>query len=66
MKFFIFKPKLSLWDEFLKEIPKNDDNGEFPDFHELTLYMIFAVFLKMSIPMTAIFVKNFKNHRVNS
>ena len=41
MKFFIFKPKLSLWDEFLKEIPKNDD---FPDFHELTLYMIFCCF----------------------
>ena len=54
-KTFIFKPKLS----FLMENYKNDNQGEFIVFYELTLYMIF---LKMVIPIMTIFVTFFQKH----
>ena len=41
---------------------ENDNQDEFLDFYKFTLYMNFANFLKMAIPMMAIYVKNFKNH----
>ena len=34
--------------------------GEFPDCYEFTLYMIFAIYPKMAIPITAICVQIFK------
>ena len=40
---------------------KNSDKSELPDFYEFTLYMNFANFVKVAIPMMAD-VKNFKNH----
>jgi len=42
---------------------KNDNQGELMDFYELTLNMIFAIFLKMAIPRMTIFVKILKNHK---
>jgi len=39
---------------------KNDNQGESLDFYELNLYMIFAIFLKMTIPIMTIFVEIFK------
>jgi len=36
--------------------------GEFLDFCEYILYMIFANFLKIAIPIMAIFSKNFESH----
>ena len=41
---------------------KNDSYGEFPDFNEFTLYMIFTIFLKKVHPIMPIFVKNLENH----
>ena len=35
---------------------------EFPDFNVFTLYIIFEISLKMTIPIMAIFSKNFENH----
>ena len=57
-KIFNFKPKLS----FLSENHINDNWVELSDFFEFTLYMTFAIFLKMAISTMAIFLKNFKNH----
>ena len=37
----------------------NDSKMEFPDFFEITLYIIFAIFPKMTM---TVFVKNFQNH----
>ena len=48
-KTFIFMPKMS----FFKENHKNVNSGELLDFYEFTLYMIFAFFLKKSIPIKA-------------
>ena len=39
---------------------KKDNWVEFLDFNELTLYMIFAIFMKMAVPIMARFIKNFK------
>ena len=33
---------------------------QFPDFYEFTLYIIFAIFLEMAIPVMAIFLKILK------
>ena len=57
-KILILKPKFS----FLRKNHKNDIQGEFPDFYELTLYINFANFLKTVIPIMIIFVAKFKNH----
>ena len=46
---------------FLREIHINLDLGEFLDFYGFTLYMIFALFLKMAISIMTIFAKNFEN-----
>ena len=51
----ISKPKLL----FLKENHKNDNWDEFSDFHEVTLNMIGAIFLKLVIPIMAIIVQKF-------
>ena len=48
---------------FLSENHKNDNQGAFPDFYEFTLYMTFVIFPKMFIPIMAIFLQNFKNHK---
>ena len=47
---------------FLKEKHKNNNQGDFLDFYEFILYMIFSMFLKMANPIMTIFMKNFKNH----
>ena len=52
----------SLNSNFLRVNPENDYHGEFPDFYEFTQDMNFAIFLKMVIPMMAIYVKKFSNH----
>ena len=59
-KIFIFKPKLPS----LRENHKNHNCGEFPNFYlsKFTLIIIFAIFLKIAILVTAIFIENFKNH----
>ena len=57
-KILVFDPNLS----FLRRNHKNANGSEFPEFYEFTHYMIFAIFLKMAIPIIAIFVENFKNH----
>ena len=57
-KTFVFEPKMS----FLRENNINHTEGEFLDFYEFTLYMIFASFLEMAIPIMAIFSKIFENH----
>ena len=31
--------------------------------HEFTFHMVFAITLKMAIPITAFFAKNFENHK---
>ena len=45
----------------LMENHKNDNWGAFPDFYEFINY-IFAIFLQMTIPIMAGFVKIFENH----
>ena len=44
----------------------NNELREFLGFYELTLYMIFAIFLKMAIPIMVIFLKSFKNPDTSS
>ena len=44
---------------FLKENLKNNNKGEFSDYYEFTLSMIFVIFLKIAIPTMAVFVENF-------
>ena len=39
-----------------------DGYSEFPGLNELTLYMIFAIFVNMVISMMDIFLENFQNH----
>ena len=46
---------------FLRINLKNDNQHEFPDFNEVTLYLIFPIFLKMVMPIMTIFFKNFEN-----
>ena len=46
---------------FCKGNHDNNSQGEFPDFYEFTLNMIFAIFLKLANPIRDIFVKNFEN-----
>ena len=58
-KMSIFKPKLSFWGK----IRTNYNEGEFSDFNKFTLYMIFAIFLKMAISIMIIFLKIFENHK---
>ena len=43
---------------FLKN-HNNDNWVEFSDFNELTLYMFFEIFVKMAVPIMAIFIKKF-------
>ena len=57
-KNFIFKLKLS----FLRENHKYENLAKFLDFYGFTLYMIFAIFVKMATTIMANFLKNFKNH----
>ena len=55
---FILKPQFS----FLTKNQKNYNQGEFIDFYELTLYMIFTIFHKKTIPIMTIFLEIFKDH----
>ena len=41
---------------------KNDNQGEFPDFNEFTLYMIFEIFHENSHDQNGHLQKNFNNH----
>ena len=54
-----------IWDFYPKfiifKIIKINHNTDFPGIHEFTLYMLFAVSLKMAIPILATFVKTLKN-----
>ena len=60
---FHFKPKLLL----LRVNHKNDNQGKFLDFYEFTLYMNFAIFQKLAIPIMTIFMKILKIiHRLKS
>ena len=45
-----------------EENQKTDNLGEFPDFNEFTLYIIFTIFLKIAILVMAGFLKNVENH----
>ena len=54
---FSFKPEFAI---FLRINHKNDDHGEFPDFYEFNLYMIFEILAIqiMTTQIMAIYVKN--------
>ena len=54
-----FRPKIC---HFWEKNNKNDDQGEFLDFFEFTLFIIFPIFRKIIVPIAAIFVKNLKSH----
>ena len=48
---------------FLRMNDKHYCEGEFPDCYEFTLYMIFAISLKMAFSIMCIFVNTFQNHK---